>query len=139
MVKHLEKVAGREESRLDRYICNFAHKIMKLTLSVWVRTWRKHKVAQRKQRNCARKDLGMLKVYPRERRKPGKCICYHSRRISYGSAKSWRSLKSMEKKANRTWEQKHNLKVNSLNTAACAVRLESSVTCGQISAKYVHV
>lgn len=34
--------------------------------SVWVRTWRKHKVAQRQQRSCARKDLGMLKVYPRE-------------------------------------------------------------------------
>lgn len=45
----------------------------------------------------------------------------------------------MEKKANRTWEQKHNLQVTSLNTTACAVRLESSVTCGQISANYVCV
>lgn len=45
----------------------------------------------------------------------------------------------MEKKAHRTWEQKHNLKVTFLNTSACAVRLESSETCGQISANYVFV
>lgn len=41
---------------------------MKLKLSVWVRMWRKHKVVQKQKRSCARKDLGMLKAYPRERK-----------------------------------------------------------------------
>lgn len=41
---------------------------MKLKLSVWVRMWRKHKVAQKHKRTRARKDLGMLKAYPRERK-----------------------------------------------------------------------
>lgn len=45
----------------------------------------------------------------------------------------------MQKKANRTWEQKHNLKVIPTNTSACTVRLESSMTSGQILANYVRV
>lgn len=67
-------------------------------------------------------------------------IGYSSERIPYGNAKNWESLyKACRKKTNRTWEQQHNLKGTPLNTSNCIVRVESSMTCGQILASYVRV
>lgn len=69
-----------------------------------------------------------------------KYICYSSERIPYSNAKNWESLyKACRKKTNRTLEQQHNLKGTSLNTSNCTVRVESSMTCGQILASYERV
>lgn len=105
--------------------------MMKLYLSM--RIWRKHKVAQRQQRAAVleRQENSRHARYSFS----GKSISFCSGKVSHGTAKNWRSLcKVCRKKANWTWEENDNLKVNPLNTSACEVRVESSVMCRQITA-----
>lgn len=110
-----------------------ADKRSMLKLYLWMRIWRKHKVAQRQQRAAAleRQENSRHSRYSFS----GKCISYCSGKVSHGTARNWKSLwKACRKNAKWTWEQNHNLKVNPLNTSACEVRVESSMMCRQISA-----